>query len=58
MEVPKTTEVIARVKCVVDSCKYYKQGNHCTAQSIEIEPPGASDSETTDCSTFAPKDSR
>lgn len=55
MDVPKTTEAISRVKCVVDSCKYYQKGNHCTAQSIEIEPPGASDNETTDCATFSAK---
>jgi hypothetical protein len=55
MDVPKTSNSISRVKCVVDSCSYWQTGNHCLAQSIEIEPPGASDSETTDCATFAPK---
>lgn len=57
MDVPKTSNAISRVKCVVDSCAYWQSGNHCLAQSIEIEPPGASESETTDCATFTPKSS-
>lgn len=55
MDVPKTSNAISRVKCVVDSCVYWQEGNHCLAQSIEIEPPGARDSEATDCATFTPK---
>ncbi|MFZ5641612.1 MAG: DUF1540 domain-containing protein [Bacillota bacterium] len=53
--VDRTTDPITRVKCVVDSCEYWQNGDHCVASSIEIQPPGASDTETTDCATFAPK---
>jgi len=49
------SDPITRVKCVVDSCEYYKSGDHCVASSIEIQPPGAGDTETTDCATFTPK---
>ncbi len=43
---------ISRVKCVVNSCKYWEQGNQCKAEAIQIEPPGAHDTQETDCATF------
>ncbi|MEW6308157.1 MAG: DUF1540 domain-containing protein [Bacillota bacterium] len=43
---------ISRVKCVVDSCRFYESGNHCVASQIEIQPPDARDTEETDCATF------
>ncbi len=46
---------ISRVKCVVDSCEYWENGNHCIANEIEIQPPDAHDTEETDCATFSPK---
>ncbi|MEW6624235.1 MAG: DUF1540 domain-containing protein [Bacillota bacterium] len=46
---------IGRVKCVVNSCQYYQDGDRCMASSIEIQPPNASDTENTDCATFTPK---
>ncbi|MEC9488002.1 MAG: DUF1540 domain-containing protein [Halanaerobium sp.] len=46
---------INRVKCVVSSCQYYSTGDHCIAQNIEIQPPNASNTQDTDCATFAPK---
>ena len=48
-------DVIHRVKCVVDSCEYWQSGNQCTASSIEIQPPHATDIEETDCATFKVK---
>ncbi|UMZ75011.1 DUF1540 domain-containing protein [Natranaerofaba carboxydovora] len=51
------TDEINRVKCVVDSCTYYQNGNKCTANMIEIQPPGASDTQETDCATFQPRSS-
>lgn len=54
--VSKSNQPINRVKCVVDSCHFYAAGDHCTAQEIEIQPPGARDTETTDCSTFISED--
>lgn len=47
---------IPRVKCVVDSCTYYKSGNLCGADQIEIRPPDASTTDETDCGTFELKD--
>ncbi|MDK2991900.1 MAG: hypothetical protein PWP48_1133 [Clostridiales bacterium] len=46
---------IDRVKCVVDSCQYWDNGNRCKAQVIEVQPPGANDSQDADCATFTPK---
>lgn len=54
MRVSKSSP-ISRVKCVVDSCEYWSSGNHCTASTIEVQPPNASDTEETDCATFSPK---
>ncbi len=47
---------ISRVKCVVDSCNYWNNGNQCMAETIEIQPPQASDTEETDCATFLPRE--
>lgn len=44
------------VKCVVDSCVHWDQGNICSASAIEVNPPHASNSDETDCNTFEPKD--
>ncbi len=46
---------ISRVKCVVNSCMYNDEQNHCIASSIEIQPPHASGMEETDCATFRAK---
>jgi hypothetical protein len=51
----KSSDPINRVKCVVDSCEFWSNGNHCMAKSIEVIPPNASDSQETDCQTFRPK---
>lgn len=40
------------VKCVVNTCHYYKPGDKCTAGQIEILPKNATSSEETDCGTF------
>jgi hypothetical protein len=53
--VPKEDNPIGRVKCVVNTCSYYNEGNHCMAEHIEIQPKNASDTQETDCATFAPK---
>ncbi|NLZ93085.1 MAG: DUF1540 domain-containing protein [Firmicutes bacterium] len=55
MRVAKDETPISRVKCCVDSCAYWENGDHCLASSIEIQPPNASDTEETDCATFSPK---
>ncbi|EEG78940.1 DUF1540 domain-containing protein [Dethiobacter alkaliphilus] len=51
----KDSSPITRVKCVVDSCEYWDNGNQCLASAIEIQPPQASDTQDTDCATFKPK---
>jgi len=50
-----TGDPISRVKCVVDSCEYWGNGDMCKASAIEIQPPEAADSQETDCATFSPK---
>lgn len=40
------------VKCVVNSCHYYKSGDQCTAGKIEILPKNATSSDETDCGTY------
>lgn len=51
----KSQKAIQRVKCVVDTCQYWNQGDHCYASAIEIHPPGAHDTQETDCATFQPR---
>ena len=53
--VERVNNPINRVKCVVNSCQFYESGNMCKAEYIEIQPPNATDTETTDCVTFTPK---
>lgn len=43
------------IKCIVNTCHYYMQGDHCTAQQIEVQPKNASTSNETDCATFRPE---
>ena len=51
----KEHDPIGRVKCVVNTCHYYNEGNHCMAEHIEIQPKNAQNTETTDCATFIPR---
>lgn len=43
------------VKCEVNTCHYYMQGDHCCAEQIEIQPKNAGSSQETDCVTFIPQ---
>ena len=43
------------IKCLVESCHYYMQGDHCCADMIEVQPKHAENSQETDCSTFFPE---
>lgn len=52
MDGSRTGNAISRVKCVVDTCTYWKQGNHCHAEAIEIQPRNARSVQDTDCGTF------
>jgi len=51
----KPPRVNPTVKCVVNTCHYYQNGDLCTASSIEIQAPNARNTEDTDCATFAPR---
>lgn len=40
------------IKCIVNTCHYYMQGNYCSADKIQVEPKDANASQETDCATF------
>lgn len=40
------------IKCEVNTCHFYMQGDHCTAEKIEVQCKNATDSKQTDCATF------
>ncbi|HWQ62458.1 MAG TPA: DUF1540 domain-containing protein [Negativicutes bacterium] len=50
---------LSNVKCTVQTCKFWNQGEHCSASAIEVNVDGggaqARQSEQTNCHTFAPK---
>jgi hypothetical protein len=54
-KVEKTNHHLGGVKCIVNTCHYYSEGDHCNAANIEVQPRNASQSEETDCATFAPQ---
>ncbi|MDF2532504.1 MAG: hypothetical protein K0Q65_2085 [Clostridia bacterium] len=54
-KVEKTNHHLGGVKCIVNTCHYYSDGDHCNAANIEVQPRNASQSEETDCATFAPR---
>lgn len=43
------------IKCIVNTCYYYAQGDHCNAEKIEVQPRNAHDTQDTDCATFQPQ---
>ena len=51
----KEDHPLSGVKCVVNSCEFYGNGDHCMASAIEVQPRDAHDSQETDCATFIPK---
>lgn len=55
MRVTRTNNPINRVKCVVNTCEYYKSGDYCVAEKIEVQPRDARDTQETDCATFSPR---
>jgi len=55
MRVEKMNHPNEGIKCVVNTCHYYMNGDHCAAQKIEIQPRNASNTEETDCGTFVPE---
>jgi len=55
MEARKTNNPLQGVKCQVNTCYFYAQGDKCTASMIEVTPKNAASSSETDCSTFRPQ---
>ncbi len=55
MAVRKMDKPNEGIKCIVNTCEYYMSGDHCSAEKIVVEPRNASNSDDTDCATFAPK---
>lgn len=55
MHVNKMDRPNEGIKCIVNTCHYYMQGDKCSAEKIEVEPRNASNTEDTDCATFAPR---
>ncbi len=55
MTVRKMDKPNEGIKCVVNTCEYYVNGDHCAAEKIQVEPRNANQSDETDCATFAPK---
>lgn len=43
------------IKCMVNTCHYYMQGDHCNASKIEVQHRNATSSQETDCATFKPQ---
>lgn len=56
MAIQKMDKPNEGIRCVVNTCEYYMNGDHCSAKQIEVAPRNASDSEQTDCTTFTKKD--
>jgi len=53
MNVEKSGRHLSGVKCVVNTCRYHVDTNHCSAREIEIQSPNARSTKDTDCSTFS-----
>jgi hypothetical protein len=48
----KMNHANAGIKCIVNTCHYYMQGDQCSAARIEVQPKNAKDTQETDCATF------
>jgi hypothetical protein len=53
-KIQKMDEHNPGVKCVVNTCHYYTQGDFCNAKKIEVQKRDAKSSQETDCATFTP----
>ena len=52
MRVKKMNHPNPGIKCVVNTCEYYMNGDYCSAEKIEVQPKNAEDTQKTDCATF------
>lgn len=48
-------EMYPTVTCTVNSCEYWKDGNHCIAEGIEVTGRHADECQDTNCQTFRNK---
>jgi hypothetical protein len=55
MKVNKMQSPNTGIQCAVNTCYYYMNGDHCTAEQIQVEPRDAVNSDQTDCMTFIKK---
>lgn len=55
MKVKKMSQPNSGIRCEVNTCTYYMDGDHCSAEMIEVQPRNAANSQETDCSTFIPE---
>jgi hypothetical protein len=55
MKVNKMQSPNPGIQCAVNTCYYYMNGDHCTAEQIQVEPRDAVNSDQTDCMTFIKK---
>ena len=56
MAIKKLDKPNEGIKCAVNSCEYYMNGDHCMAEKINVEPREAKESNETDCATFISRD--
>ncbi|NLP14675.1 MAG: DUF1540 domain-containing protein [Clostridium sp.] len=54
MRIEKMNHPNEGIKCVVNTCHYYMNGDHCSAKMIEVEPRDAKETNETGCATFIP----
>lgn len=55
MKAAKMSQPNSGIKCSVNTCYYYMDGDYCSAEKIQVEPKDAVDSQETDCATFIPE---
>ncbi|MCX7747769.1 MAG: DUF1540 domain-containing protein [Clostridia bacterium] len=57
MDVKKMNQPNQGIKCIVNTCYYYMNGDQCSAEKIEVQPRNAANTQETDCATFIPQGS-
>ncbi|MEG6616559.1 DUF1540 domain-containing protein [Peptococcaceae bacterium 1198_IL3148] len=48
-------QITPSVSCIVDSCKYWEEGNLCLAKTITVTGNNADECQDTNCQTFTLK---
>ena len=55
MEANKMSHPNDGIKCEVNTCYFYMNGDYCSADKIEVQHRNAHTSHETDCVTFKPQ---